>query len=224
MNQLMISPVIAVIDGPALWAIVPFIVLASVFANRGRGGSPLVLKSWYASNTPLADGSFICITGRRSGLMGWILAVIGIDPVTTLKVSATRVEFHASSITGTAHRITPLTSVSSTYFGFHKPIARAIAAGIFCFFIFAALISFFLGMTALAPVVAILGGGLLGFAVALLYLYFNKTQTIGFIEVSGDICEIQFKPSVIEGVNVDEKQAKYAAELMQHLIQTRLDR
>jgi hypothetical protein len=220
----MITPIIAIIDGPVFWSIVPFIFLASVFANRGRSGSPLVLKSWYASNTPMSDGSFICITGRRSGIMGWILAVIGIDPVTTLKVSATRVEFHSSSITGTAHRITPLTSVSSSYFGFHKPIGRAIAAGFLAFVIFAALTGAFLGMEAFAPVVAIIGGGLLGFAAALLYLYFNKTQTIGFIEVSGDICEIQFKPSVIEGVNVDEKQAKYAAELMQHLIQTRLDR
>jgi hypothetical protein len=224
----MITPVIAIIDGPAFWSIVPFIVLASFLANRGRGGSPLVLKSWYASNTPMADGSFICITGRRSGLMGWILAVIGIDPVTTLKVSATRVEFHSSSITGTAHRITPLTSVSSSYFGFHKPIARAIAAGFLVFVIFGVVASAILGGVMGNPevgaIVGLLGGGLVGVAAALLYLYFNKTQTIGFIEVSGDICEIQFKPSVIEGVNVDEKQAKYAAELMQHLIQTRLDR
>jgi hypothetical protein len=224
----MITPVIAFIDGPAFWAIFPFIVIASFLANRGRGGSPLVLKSWYASNTPMADGSFICITGRRSGLMGWILALIGIDPVTTLKVSATRVEFHSASITGTAHRITPLTSVSSSYFGFHKPIGRAIAAGFLVFVIFAAFTSAIMSVAMGAPeagaIVGLLGGGLVGVAAALLYLYFNKTQTIGFIEVSGDICEIQFKPSVIEGVNVDEKQAKYAAELMQHLIQTRLDR
>ncbi len=224
----MITPVIALIDGPVFWSIVPFIFLASVFANRGRSGSPLVLKSWYASNTPMSDGSFICITGRRSGIMGWILAVIGIDPVTTLKVSATRVEFHSSSITGTAHRITPLTSVSSSYFGFHKPITSAIAAGFLAFVVFAAIASAILGGVMGSPgfgaVVAVLGGILVGIAVALLYLYFNKTQTIGFIEVSGDICEILFKPSVIEGVNVDEKQAKYAAELMQHLIQTRLDR
>lgn len=224
----MITPVIAFIDGPVFWAVFPFILIASFLANRGRGGSPLVLKSWYASNTPMADGSFICITGRRSGLMGWILALIGIDPVTTLKVSATRVEFHSASITGTAHRITPLTSVSSSYFGFHKPIGRAIAAGFLVFVIFAAFTSAILSVAMHAPevaaIVALLGGGLVGVAAALLYLYFNKTQTIGFIEVSGDICEIQFKPSVIEGVNVDEKQAKYAAELMQHLIQARLDR
>ena len=221
----MITPIIAIIDGPVFWStIIPFIFIASFLANRGRGGSPLVLKSWYASNTPMTDGSFICITGRRSGLMGWILAVIGIDPVTTLKVSTTRVEFHASSITGTAHRITPLTSVSTSYFGFHKPIARALVAGLLVFGIFTALFVVILRASMLGPVLAILGGIIAGVASALLYLYFNKTQTIGFTEVSGEICEIQFKPSVIEGVNVDERQAKYAAELMQHLIQTRLDR
>ena len=224
----MITPVIAIIDGPVFWSVIPFIVIAALLANRARGGSPLVLKSWYASNTPMADGSFICITGRRSGLMGWILAVIGIDPVTTLKVSATRAEFHASSITGTAHRITPLTSISSSYFGFHKPLARALMVGFLSFVIFTVFASLILGAAMSSPefgiIVGWLGGGLVGVAAALLYLYFNKTQTIGFIEVSGDICEIQFKPSVIEGVNVDEKQAKYAAELMQHLIQTRLDR
>lgn len=220
----MFVPSIGMINAPDFGGVLLLLIIALSLASRGKGGSPLVLKSWYASNTPMTDGSFICITGRRSGLMGWILSVIGIDPVTTLKVSATRVEFHASSITGTAHRITPLTSVSSSYFGFHKPIARALVVGFLVFVISGLLFSFILGTTMLGPVVAILSGLILGVASALLYLYLNKTQTIGFSEVSGDICEIQFKPSVIEGVNVDERQAKYAAELMQHLIQTRLDR
>ncbi|NBV55262.1 MAG: hypothetical protein EBR70_01505, partial [Verrucomicrobia bacterium] len=64
------------------------------------------------------------------------------------------------------------------------------------------------------------GGGV----VAFIYYKFNVTQTVGFVELSGDNYFICFKPSVIEGVTVDEAKAKYAAELIQHFIQARVDR
>jgi len=64
----------------------------------------------------------------------------------------------------------------------------------------------------------------LGAVIAFVYYKINQTQTVGFVELSGDNYFIRFKPSVIEGVTVDEAKAKYAAELIQHFIQTRVDR
>lgn len=225
----MLTPVLSFIDGETFGGLVFLVVIVlAVLSGRGQVGAPLVLKSWYASNTPMADGSFICITGRRAGFVGWLFALLGIDPVTTLKVSATRIEFHASSLTGTAHRIAPLGSVSSSYFGFHKPLFSALFIGLFFGLLAVGLcngiFSMVLGFGFAAAALAFLIGCVVGLLLAFLYFKFNKTQTMGFLEVSGAGCEIRFKPSVIEGINVDESQAKYAAELMQHLIQTRLDR
>lgn len=225
----MFTPILSFIDGEAFGGLVLLaVIVLAVLSGRSQAGSPLVLKSWYASNAPMADGSFIHITGRRSGFIGWLFALLGIDPVTTLKVSATRIEFHASSLTGTAHRITPLGSVSSSYFGYHKPLFAAIFVGLFVGFLSMSLIGLVIfaivGPGAAGTLLGLLSAAVFGILAAFLYFKFNKTQTIGFVEVSGFGCEIRFKPSVIEGVNVDEAQAKYAAELMQHLIQSRVDR
>ena len=64
----------------------------------------------------------------------------------------------------------------------------------------------------------------LGAVIAFVYYKINQTQPVGFVELSGGSYLIRFKPSVIEGVTVDEAKAKYAAELIQNFIQTRVDR
>lgn len=224
----MFTPTLAILDGPVFIGLTWFlIIMLGVMASRSKA-TPLVLKSWYASNTPQADGSYIHVTGRRSGFIGWVFAVLGIDPVTTLKVSAAKIEFHASSLTGTAHQITPLRSVSSCYFGYFKPLFAALFVGFFVGLLVSAVAGLIIGMGvehgAVASVLGLLLGFLIGLLAAYVYYRFNRTQTIGFVEISGMGCEIRFKPSVIEGVSVDEAQAKYAAELMQHLIQSRVDR
>lgn len=221
----MMTPTLAIIDGQT-----PMIILVVVvaFALLGRFSqpAPLVLKSWYASDKPLSDGSFIQITGRRAGIVGFVFALLGIDPVTTLKVTNKRIEFHSSSLTGTSHRITPLGSVSSSYFGYFKPLFSALIIGL----ILGVIISFVLGAImgfdrggAAGMLGGIVGIGL-GAVIAFVYYKLNQTQTVGFVELSGDNYFIRFKPSVIEGVTVDEAKAKYAAELIQHFIQTRVDR
>lgn len=102
----MITPTLAFLNGEAA-SIILIAVVAFAVLGRASQPAPLVLKSWYASDKPLPDGSFIQITGRRAGIVGFIFALLGIDPVTTLKVSNQRIEFHSSSLTGTSHRITP---------------------------------------------------------------------------------------------------------------------
>lgn len=217
----------AIYDGTSI--LFTYVLLGAIgltMFGRGKFGAPLVLKSWYASNKPQADGFFICITGRRSGIIGWMFALLGIDPVTTLRVSASRVEFNSSSLAGTAHRITPLVSVSSSFFGYHKPIYASIIVGLLSgMFVAVFMIPLMnLNMGEAGVFFGLISSFVVGLLLAFLYYKFNKTKTIGFAEVGGLACEISFKPSVIEGVTIDEAQAKYAAELMQHLIQTRLDR
>jgi len=207
-------------------AVLFLIVIVLVFLGRFSQPAPLVLKSWYASDKPLPDGSFIQITGRRAGIVGFVFALLGIDPVTTLKVTNKRIEFHSSSLTGTSHRITPLGSVSSSYFGYFKPLFSALIIGLILGVIIAFVLGAIMGFDrggAAGMIGGIVGIGL-GAVIAFVYYKINQTQTVGFVELSGDNYFIRFKPSVIEGVTVDEAKAKYAAELIQHFIQTRVDR
>jgi len=207
-------------------AVLFLIVIVLVILGRFSQPAPLVLKSWYASDKPLPDGSFIQITGRRAGIVGFLFALLGIDPVTTLKVTNKRIEFHSSSLTGTSHRITPLGSVSSSYFGYFKPLFSALIIGLILGVIIAFVLGAIMGFDrggAAGMLGGIVGIGL-GAVIAFVYYKINQTQTVGFVELSGDNYFIRFKPSVIEGVTVDEAKAKYAAELIQHFIQTRVDR
>ncbi|MEY4272528.1 MAG: hypothetical protein RL250_1394 [Verrucomicrobiota bacterium] len=221
----MITPTLAFLNGEVA-SIILVVVIVLGLAGRATSPAPLVLKSWYASDKPLPDGSFIKITGRRSGLVGFIFALLGIDPVTTLSVTNKRIEFHSASLTGTFHRITPLGSVSSSYFGFFKPLFGALAVGIFVGGVLAMIMGAVMGYDrgGSAGMLGVLIGFGVGTLVAFIYYKFNVTQTVGFVELSGDNYFIRFKPSVIEGVSVDEAKAKYAAELIQHFIQTRVDR
>ncbi len=228
----MLFPTLALIDGDLVNLILIMVVVLGVFSRFGQA-SPLVLKSWYASDKPLPDGSYIHITGRRAGLVGFLFSLLGIDPVTTLKVTNKRIEFHSSSLTGTFHRITPLNSVSSSYFGFSKPLVASIVVGVVAGVVIAGVAGMALfgamspdfgirrGTASLLTMLVGLGGG---GVMAFIYYKFNVTQTVGFVELSGDNYYIRFKPSVIEGVSVNEAKAKYAAELIQHFIQSRVDR
>jgi hypothetical protein len=184
--------------------------------------SALVLKAWKVSNKPVdTDGNYVVISGRKSGLISWILSLVGIDPTTTIKVGSDRVEFHESSMSGTNNRMIPLKGVCSTYFGYHKPWKQAVGM----FFVLAWL----MGSVVVAiagdsrsggsPVGSILFVLLVSFVIALLYYFLNRTLTLGFVENSGVISGIQFKRSVIENIDVDEPAARYACELIQALIE-----
>lgn len=172
----------------------------------------IVLKSWRANKGPDSKGYFISINGREGGLIAWFLALVKIDPTTTLKVNMNRVEFIVASLAGTDNRLIPLNNISSTYYGYHKP--WKIALGI---------ILTFVGLGSAAAqsggFVAGLFTVLIGIAIALVYYFLNRSLTIGIVEISGVVSGIAFKRSVIENIDVDENQAKYACDLIQALVE-----
>ncbi len=187
--------------------------------------SALVIKEWKAGQGPVDKaGHYVLIRGRKGGLIDWLLALAKVDPVTTVKVDAQRVEFSQASLSGTVYRMIPLEGICSTFYGYHKPWIQALAS----FFVLWWL------LTVLATVVAstvfrsgglAIVGGLAAFVVALgaaiVQYVLGRSLTLGFVEMSGAVSSIQFKRSVIENVNVDESQARYICEITQYLIETR---
>ena len=174
----------------------------------------LVLKKWSAKNEFVdQEGNYILIIGREGGLIAWIMALVGIDPTTTIKVSMKRVEFKQSSLAGTSNRMIPLQGVCSTYYGYHKPWKEALGIFIVVAFLFGSV-----GEAAHSSGTTFFGI-IISIGIAVVYYYLNRTLTLGFVDNSGVISGIKFKRSVIENVDVNEEQARYVCEVTQALIE-----
>ncbi len=200
-----------------VFMIVLIVIIALVaVASSAKSSQPLVIKEWKANNQPIdTDGNFIVITGRQGGLIAWLLALMKVDPITSIKVSPERVEFASASLSGTDHRMIPILSVCSTYYGYYKPWKSALAIfGVFAFI--AVQISTLLDSGFGAFIVFLIGLG-----VSLAYYFLSRTLTLGIVEHSGVINGIRFKRSVIEGVEISPAQGAYICQIIQFLIESR---
>ncbi|HEV7402476.1 MAG TPA: hypothetical protein VGO11_06105 [Chthoniobacteraceae bacterium] len=206
--------------GPDLLIVVCAILLVLVivsFAARNRV-VPLVIKRWYASNTPNPTGHYVVIVGRREGLVSWILALVGIDATTSITVSGARIEFEEASLSGRTKRLIPLTSVCSTLYGYAKPWKKALII----MFIVGALVVFGSGLfSGQSPGFgSFVLGLLLGFGAGALHYVLNRQFTLGFVEDSGVVSSIRFKRSIVENQEINEVQASYVSEVTQALIES----
>ncbi len=203
---------------PELIVLIIIIALVVVASSATRSQT-LVIKEWKANNQPVdTDGNFIVITGRQGGLIAWLLALMKVDPTTSIKVSPERVEFATASLSGTNHRIIPILSVCSTYYGYYKPWKAAIA--IFAVFSFIAIQIAAIADSAFGAFGAFIIFGL-GLAISLAYYFLSRTLTLGIIEHSGYPSKIQFKRSIIEGVEITPDQGAYICNVIQFLIESR---
>lgn len=185
--------------------------------------SALVIKAWKAEGKPIDEkNNYVSIVGRESGLIAWILSLMGVDPTTSIRVGMDRVEFSSSSLAGTQSRLIPLQSVCSTYYGYHKPWKAAVAIVAFFLFFGTSIASALVdGGSRNSQVSVFLGTFVAGFVVALIYYFLNRTLTLGFVETSGVVSGIKFKRSVIENMDINETQAKTVCTIVQRLIEAK---
>ena len=182
-----------------------------------------VIKSWRATDQPDVHSNFVTITGRKEGIISWLLALFRIDPTVSITVSDTRIEFSEASLSGSVRRLIPLPGICSTLYGYHKPWRKAIVV----FFLLAWL------LTAFSSAIASMGSGdsfsvgglfialIVSFGIAILYYFLNRTLTLGFVENSGIVSAIQFKRSVVENQDINEAQAGYVCQVVQALLEAR---
>ena len=221
MNTLLHLPIAVGPLGAPEAAVLMLILLVSVVSTLSRNRVvTLVITKWHAVNSPGEDGLFVRISGRREGIVSWLLSVLGIDATTTLTVSSNRIEFEETSLSGKLKRLIPLSCVCSTVYGYNKPWKKALVIGFLVFIIGNALLAALFGEPGFFSIALslILGGGC-GF----LYLVLNKHFTLGFIEDSGVMSAIQFKRSVIENQDINETQAGYVSQLVQALIENAIN-
>ena len=161
----------------------------------------LVIKSWDVTPDAAPGHHYVRIVARESGLISFVLSLVGIDATTTFVVTARHIEFESGSLAGFERSITPMNHVSSTYYGRFKPWKSALAI---------AAISI--------PLIPAFGLGLVGIFLAGLHYYMNRELTLGFVADSGKSSGLIFKPSVIEGQEIKESALLNIIALIEHLI------
>lgn len=185
--------------------------------------SALVIKAWKAESKPIDQHqNFVRITGREGGLIAWMLSLMRIDPVTTIKVGLDRIEFSSASLAGIESRLIPLQNICSSYYGYHKPWKQAVSILVAFVFIGSTIASALAdGNPQGASATPVLASVVAGLVAALLYYFLNRTLTLGFVETSGVISGIRFKRSVIENLDINQEQAKRVCIIVQRLIEAK---
>jgi hypothetical protein len=167
----------------------------------------LVVKHFYASTTPNAEGHYVEIAARQSGVWAWILALLKIDPTFLMQVSYNEIVYQATTLAGYRKTLITTGSVSSSFYGYHKPIKEAlILLGVFLLMGYGAA----KGDSFLAAVLLVL----IGVVVAGVYYFLNKKLSIGFSEINGDDYGMLIKRSVIENTEINEEQMKLVADII----------
>ncbi len=158
----------------------------------------LVLKKWHAGTTPDTNGNYVHLVGRQAGLFAWLLALLKIDPTTEVEIKQNLIVFTEGSLSGRERRVIPVQSVSSAYYGYTKPWKEALLLTIL-----------------LAPFFGI------GLILGPLYYFLNKKLVVGVVEGSGWVGGFAFKRSVIEGKNIQEKDAFNVIDIIRGLIEAK---
>lgn len=167
----------------------------------------MVVKSWKVTSYAAPGEPNVAIVARDSGLMSFVLSLVGIDATATLQVSSRHVFYEEGSLSGFVRRFVPLEHVAHTFYERVKPWKRTS--------IFIAL-SIALGGS-LGGVMGILLA-LVGIALCLLYYFLNRPLTIGVTDVSGTRTYLKFGRSLLEGQEIDEKAAENVMMIVEHLI------
>lgn len=177
--------------------------------NAVMGAGALVAKEFAVKE----EGPvYARVVGRRSGLLAFLLSLLGIDPTTTLEVRKNGIELTVSSLSGRVSTMIPLSAVCNVGAGYQKPIGMLVVA---IFLTVVALGSFFSG----GPIAFVGSFALLVAIILVIAYYLNKTLSIFVIPMSNLGDGFRIKRSVIEGVNVDEQTAYRMIEVIASLIE-----
>ena len=174
-----------------------------------------VLKNFQLN--PESD-TYITIETRESGIINFILNLVGLDPSYHMKCNNDSVDYESSSLSGSVKQILPLSAITEVTTGIHKPIK----------FLFAA--AFFLLLTMICIVVSIAqsGSGLHGtgfttlavialVATVICIVRYVLNKTILFaVKNGGDgyAAAILCLPAVIAGERIDSEKFIAAVNLL----------
>lgn len=199
----------------ALAALFVIAVLSRRSRRDGRiriPGPALVLRKFNVDELA-RNGLVVDIEGRASGLLSWLLTVIGLDATTSLKVTVEQVFFDQSSLFGQVHRVVPLPSVSSTLCGYSRRIGYLVLGVLLCI---AGIVA---GSVQQYGIDGVPGWPFIVVGLLFIIAYFlSKRLAIAVETCGGDLIWVKFKRSIIENVAMDMEKAVMTIQLINRKI------
>ncbi len=187
------------------------------------GPAALATKEFTVHPQGSADGLYVRIVGRKSGLFAWLLSLLRIDSTTVFEVYQDRIVFKSANLSGATNTTIPLASVCLTASGFFKPVLYIVVAVLLFIPAAMGILAALVMMSGRSSDAALAAGCfptiLLGFCAVLVWLYFlRKTLLVSIQAHSGTLIAIAFKRSVMEGVSVEEEDAERVISLVNQLL------
>lgn len=178
-----------------------------------------VIESWRYGNRPVDErGSYVHVVALDQGLLARLLRLFKVEPGVRIAIGLDRLEVTERSLTGSRIRIVPLECIAATLCGQHAPWHTALAV----------LAGFGVAGLGLGLELPHTGGWIMGLAltalggiVALAIGLSSRTLQLSFIENSGQMLNLSFKPSVIEGVRVNEEEVRQLCKVVHRLIEAK---
>ncbi|HVJ80571.1 MAG TPA: hypothetical protein VNC50_05830 [Planctomycetia bacterium] len=183
-------------------------VAAALLALRFTGASlpTLALREFTLRPDAFLDAPMLTLAGRSRGLGGWILTMLGLNPVSTLVVTRQSVRSDAASLFGSRVDVFPLDRVASFAAGSYRPINYLVAAPL------AVVIGWRFGSIGL--LVGLLIAALCAGRYFLAQQFFIEFRSSGAAKLG-----FAFQTNLIEGVRVDLERMMRAADAVDALLQ-----
>ena len=205
-------------NGGPFQAVILLVVIGCLISGAKRffGNNPLMMarnalvvtQFKVRKNGPV----YVDIKGRKAGILSWILSWIGVDPYTTLRVTDTRVELSEGSLSGRIMHTIPLSTVCNLGAGYSKPFVLLVIGVLTLLLAICCVFSDDIPGGVAVPNLLVAG-------LCFLFYCLKKTLTLFFVPPSGVGASVGFKRSVIEGVNIDERQAFEIIGIVTELIE-----
>jgi len=162
--------------------------------------------------------NFLKIVGRQSGVISWLLSIVGISPITELQCNRREVIFRAASLRkGNVTVGIPNTAVTTVAAGYIKPFKALVVA--ICGFFFALFMLSKGTIDRNDDVYSIAFTGLIVGIVSIISYLIGK-KTIFAIYAGGDkpVASLEIKNSVTEGIQITEGDIDAAAVLLRNTV------
>lgn len=190
-------------------------VVLSKVISLFRGGSTSLVVQKLAIRTAhsRATTNAVEITGRREGLVAFLLTLAGLSPTTSLVVNDSEAICRTTGLLGIEHRSIPMDRVAQVTSG-SKVAFEYIVGAIVVLLVGLVMTTHHLWNFELLPLVGtpvVTAGAMV--AMVALYLL-NKRFFVGVFPQAGPSMILAFKPNVIEGVELNLDRAMEIAAII----------
>jgi hypothetical protein len=182
-------------------------IVTSMRSSVRFHGTTLVLRKFRIDESATSP-ALLEIAGRPSGLIGWLLDIMGLEGETTCTASESAMTFRTTALNGQLDHVVPMARIASTHCGYSKPLWLLVLGLLFA-------------IPSLASIAAGSSDSVVGLILgaALITGYAFSKRLILTVETSGGmVVGLAFKRSVIENVAVDIAEVQRAIALINRVI------